>query len=166
MDDIETVTSILRAELGDVQKTEEVCPGVYYAAVSDDQLGSLFAREYYVAWNRASMITAKAKAYGQELSSAPEYLLYPWNKDDSGWRIVKYESNLYLHKKGKLPDGEREVRDNIAFGREFHPDYFGCYPLPAAIDGSRLIALFPEAGTDYLHIEKAMEFGKTDEQGA
>jgi len=129
--DIKTLTSILRAELGNIQETEEVCPGVYYAAVSDDQLGSLFAKEYYVVWNRASMITAKAKAYGQRLPSAPEYLLYPWDKDDSGWRIVKYESNLYLHKKGKLPDGEREVRDNIAFGREFHPDYFGCYPLPA-----------------------------------
>jgi len=129
--DIETLTSALRAELGNIYEIEETCPGVYYAAVSDDESGDLFLREYYAVWNRASMITARAKAYGQALPSVPEFLLYPWDKHDSGWRIVKYETDLYLHKKGKLPDGEQEVRDDVAFGREFHPDYFGCYPLPA-----------------------------------
>jgi len=38
--------------------------------------------------------------------------------------------------------------------------------LPAAIDSSRLIALFPEAGTDYLHVEKALAPGGADERDA
>jgi len=129
--DIETLTSILKAELGDILEMEEVCPCVFYVAAFDIDASLPCTCEYYVVRDNASMLSNKAKAYGRELSAAPELLIYPWSKDDSGWRIVKYEANLYLHKKGKLPDAEEELRDDIAFGREFHPDYFGCYPLPA-----------------------------------
>jgi len=129
--DIKVLMSILKAALGDIRKIEETCPGVFHIKATGKKAGLPCPGEYYVVRRNTSVISEKAKAYGRKLSSAPDFLIYPWNEDTSGWRIVKYEVNRYLYQKGNLPNAETELRDSIAFGREFHPDYFGCYPLPA-----------------------------------
>lgn len=115
--------------LGEINESEQEIPGVFYLSVS----GSRKWREgeYYAVLEQAPAISQEAKGYGLLIEKDLGLLLYPFAKDDSGWKIVQYE--LYRYRTAnKLPLPEKDALINSAlYGREIHPNYFGAYPVPA-----------------------------------
>lgn len=116
-------------ELGEVIDFQVECPGVYYIATHNEEEGSLFAREYYVVTDKATMISDKAKTYGQQLGD-DSLLFYDLNNAHSGKYIIDYETLQYkIQNKLPLPEGY-SIHEIAVFGRELHPEYFGPFPVP------------------------------------
>lgn len=116
--------------LGEINDIEQEIPGVYYLSTSGSEGWS--GGEYYAVWERAPDISQEAKGYGLLIEKGLRLLLYPFAKDDSGWRIIQYELYRYCTAKG-LPLPEKNALINSAlYGREIHPNYFGAYPVPAS----------------------------------
>ncbi|WP_300561668.1 hypothetical protein [uncultured Oscillibacter sp.] len=157
--DADTLSKILNAEIGEIKELEEICPGVFYAIILVDMATTdSHYCEYYIVCQNATMISLKARAYGQELLCAPKVWAFPLEEDAGGWRIVKYEVHLYLHKKGILLDSDSQLRDDIAFGREFHPDYFGSYPLPSMTPwGAAICYIILDTGISWIITEQKEE---------
>lgn len=111
----------LEAELGEIVESEMICPGVCYISVG--------GTEYYAVMENAQAISQRAKLYGRQV--LPELRLYPMDKPQSGWMVVRYEVCKYLIKNGlPLPDGDT-LHSIATFGMECHPEYFGTFPVPA-----------------------------------
>ncbi len=109
--------------LGALQEWEEPAPGVYYFSVKD-------SGEYYAVHKGSGSISMEAKAYGRSLADCPDWLLYPFTEDRSGWRIIQYEL-LWKQTDSKPPeDGYSPLLDAALFAAEYHPEYFGAYPVP------------------------------------
>lgn len=114
--------------LGEINEIEQEIPGVYYLSVSG---GEEWSRgEYYAVLEQTPNISQEAKEYGVLMEDDSELLLYPFEKDNSGWRIIQYEVYRYCTANG-LPLPEKDALINsVLYGREIHPDYFGTYPVP------------------------------------
>ena len=111
----------LEAEIGKIMELEQICPGIYYLSAG--------GTEYYAVMQNAPAISQRAWLYGQQVS--PELRLYPMDKPQSGWMVVRYEVCKYLIKNG-LPLPDEDTLHSIAtFGMECHPEYFGTFPVPA-----------------------------------
>lgn len=124
--------------LGDIRKTREECPGVYYVAVREDE-DPFFAREYYVIAADTPVIPQKAKKYGRPLPGCPEILLYSMDEERGGYKIIEYEIARYRTEHGiPLPHGET-LHEIEAFHRELHPEYFGPYSVPAVAPGGSVL---------------------------
>jgi len=120
--------------LGDIRRVEEMCPGVYYVAVRGGEQ-SLFAREYYIVEADAPAIPQNAKKYGQPISGCPGLLLYSIQEERGGHKIIEYEIARYKTEHGiPLPHGET-LREIKVFNMEYHPEYFGPYPVPDVTPG-------------------------------
>ena len=104
------------------QQWNEEAPGVYYLTMKD-------YGEYYALRRESGSISPEAKAYGKTLSEYPNWLVFPFCEDRSGWRIVKYEleRNRVIQQKEK---NGASLLDIAMFAAEFHPEYFGTYPVP------------------------------------
>lgn len=114
--------------LGEISTVEQESPGVYYLSVSGS--GKWEGGEYYALWTDAPDISGEAKEYGLSTAQCPGLLLYPFAKDDSGWRIVQYE--LYKYRTiNKIPlPVEDTLTETALYSTEIHPEYFGTYPVP------------------------------------
>ena len=111
----------LEAELGEIVESEIICPGVCYISAG--------GTEYYAVMENAQAISQSAWLYGQQ--ALPELRLYPMDKPQSGWMVVRYEICKYLSKNGlPLPDGDT-LHSAAVFGMECNPEYFGTFPVPA-----------------------------------
>lgn len=115
--------SALEVELGPIQSTEQLCPGVYYLTARYDD--EMVAREYYVVQD-TSAASCELKSYGQKVTD--DFWLFPLAEDTSGWRIVSYEVGKY-RVRNHLPQ-EEPLHSLALSAAEYHPEYFGNYPAP------------------------------------
>ena len=112
----------LENELGPIAEKEQVCPGVYFLSVKDDD--ELLSREYYAVMEE-SLIPLKAKSYGRKLSG-----LWLFSLTDGGeeHKIIEYEVAKY-RTQNHLPLDE-PLRVTAFFAAQSFPDYFGVFPVP------------------------------------
>ena len=120
--EINALLSNLENELGEILITGEKAPGIYYLTVQQD--GASFAEEYYAVAD-TSIISRQVKAYGKRIS---DWWLFSMQDDASGWRIIDYELGKY-RVKNHLPQ-EQTLHDIALDAAEYHPEYFGAYPVP------------------------------------
>ena len=119
---------LLESILGEINAVEQESPGVCYLSVSGSEDWS--SGEYYAVWSNAPDISEEAKSYGLRSGQCPELLLYPFAKDNSGWRIIRYELYKYRTENGLPMPEEDNFTDIALYSIEIHPDYFGMYPVP------------------------------------
>lgn len=122
--DADRLLSTLESEIGVILSSEEICPGVYFIVAKDDNC--ILSKEYYVV-SETSVIFPKVRAYGQERSGLR---LYSVDTPRSGWRIAAYESRRYLLKSGIPLQDEETLHSFTVSAMEYHPEYFGKYPVP------------------------------------
>lgn len=124
--------------MGEILETDEECPGVYYVAARGDEVYP-FAREYYAVAADTPFIPRKAKKYGQPIPGCPKILLYSMQEERGGYKIIEYEIARYrTEHKIPLPNGET-LHEIKVFAMEFHPEYFGPYPVPAVTPEGRVL---------------------------
>ena len=104
-------------ELGPIKTANQQIPGVYYILADQEA--------YAVA--DMSPIFPKVKLYGQQIQ---EFLLFSMENDTSGWRIVDYEMCKYMIQHHIDPPPENLLHDLALYAAEYHPEYFGEYPVP------------------------------------
>lgn len=114
--------SALAEELGPIFQIEQLCPGIYYLAAKNED--EPIAREYYAVTD-APAISWELKAYGRKLAG---FWLFPLAEDASGWRIIDYEVGRY-RVRNHLPQ-EESLHSIALSAAEYHPEYFGQYPVP------------------------------------
>lgn len=112
----------LEDELGQLLLTEQECSGVYYlvAKHEDDPI----ATEYYAVTD-TPIISQEAKIYGKKHMA---FWIFSKADNTSGWRIIDYELGKY-RVKNRLPQ-ECSLHEIALNAAEFHPEYFGTYPVP------------------------------------
>lgn len=145
----------IKDALGEILETEEECPGVYYVAARGDR-DSRFAREYYTVAADTPFIPQKAKKYGQPIPGCPQILLYSFQEERSGYKIIEYEIARYrIEHKLLLPQG-KTLHEIKVFNMELHPEYFGPYPVPAVTPrGAVLRHKVIDNGVYWLETEQA-----------
>ena len=119
----------LEAAIGEVVSVRELCPGVYYAAAKRQEHAFL-ADEYYVVEEATPAISKEAKSYGKKVPEEPRVLLYPYAGEKSGYKIIEYEVGRYQIRNQPSADKSAELRSIAVYNMEYHPDYFGTYPVP------------------------------------
>ena len=115
-------------ELGEVAMTEQQCPGVYYAACRWDEQEQ--PREYYIVDRDTTSISHEIKKRGTPMEKHPEYLIYPIDRGDTVYLIVKFEAQRYRQKHGLPPLEADNLHTTAVYGMEIHPEYYGEYPAP------------------------------------
>lgn len=127
--DYDRLRGILSNRYGEILSLMEECPGVLYVSAKRDETDGVPC-EYYIVLRDAAIISCEGKAYGQLINSCPELLVYPFDKPDSGHKIIAYE--IYRYKlQNKLPVNFPDSLHEMAIhSAEYHPDYFGLYPAP------------------------------------
>lgn len=123
------ISDLLEEILGGINAVEQESPGVCYLSVSGSE--DWGGGEYYAVWSNAPNISEEAKGYGLRTEQCPELLLYPFAKDNGGWRIIRYELYKYRTENGLPMSEEDDFTDTALYGTEIHPEYFGMYPVPA-----------------------------------
>lgn len=121
--ELEDYLSDLEEEIGPIESASEWNPGVYHIEVDR---GGVFMKEYFAVLDDAPM-TAKVKNYGKKMDGLR---LFALDDNTSGWRIVQYEISKYraMHKGSPIP--EEKFQDIGLHAMEFHPEYFGMFPVP------------------------------------
>ena len=121
-DEIRDLLSNLEEDLGEICLVNEKVSGIYYLTARQD--GEPFAGEYYAVTD-TPIISRQVRAYGRRIS---DLWLFSMQDDASGWRIIDYELGKY-RVKNHLPQ-EQTLHDIALDAAEYHPEYFGAYPIP------------------------------------
>lgn len=116
--------------LGEILEKEIECPGVYYVAAHKKDPFCFF-QEYYMVAADTPVISKKAKTYGQTVPGHPELLVYSFDEERGGYKIIEYEIAKYRVENGLPVRGGETLQDIKLFNMEYHPEYFGPYPVPA-----------------------------------
>ena len=77
----------LEAEIGEIRRTEQECPGVWYVSTGGD--GERDGTEFYVVDRDTDSIPNEAKAYGAAVPDCPQYLLYPMEYENRVRKIIQ-----------------------------------------------------------------------------
>ena len=109
-------------ELGPIQESEELCPGVYLLTARNED--ELLPRDYYAVMEN-SIIPLGAKVYGQKLS---DLWLFPMTDGSEEYKIINYEIAKY-RVQNNLPL-EEPLRATAFFAAQSFPEYFGVFPVP------------------------------------
>ena len=109
---------------GEVNSIEEQAPGVYYI-IACEECKEHF-QEYYIVANHA-LFFEKISQYGEKLRNMN---LFDVNRDDSGWRIAEDELCRYMLQNHMAQLPKEALRDIGLHAAEYHPEYFGRYPVP------------------------------------
>lgn len=117
-----------REKIGLIKSAVMKCPGVYFAhmfATIEHYTGL----DFYIVMDNAP-ISAEARTYGQKLPAHPELLLYQYEGEDYGYKVIEYEI-LKFCVKNDLPCTEYgDIHSFALFGMEVCPSYFGAFPAP------------------------------------
>ena len=113
--------------VAEVKMAEQLCPGVYYAATFEMVYGGT---EFYLVDQDTDTIPQAAKAYGQSIEGVPGCLLYPFEHNAEGRRIIEYETQRFHMKTHPSEEARRKLREAAAYGMEQCPQYFGPFPPP------------------------------------
>ena len=120
--------NLLAGELGEINRWEQECPGVYYLSILPESEDTLFCAEYYLVLNEAP-ITREAKGYGTPLKNG-QGLVFSLEQDGSGAKIIEYEIFRYrVAHNLPLPEGET-LHSCAVYAAELYPEYFGMLPVP------------------------------------
>ncbi len=121
----------VETELGEIVLFRQKAPGVYEAATKYDagQIG--FANDYYIVELDSPVISDEAKQTGKALGKNTGIVFFDIDDTPGGKFIIEYELALYRKKAGLPPEDISPIHEIVTFGREYHPDYFGEYPVPA-----------------------------------
>lgn len=120
----------IEEDLGEILLAEQPYPDVYYVVAKEEET-SLLPKEYYVVLKDTQTISQAVKKYGKGIPGYPELLLYPLSEDKSGWRLVDYEGLRYLTQNRLQMPEQKSLHDTAVYSMEYHPEYFGTYPVPA-----------------------------------
>ena len=121
---------------GEIMSAEFLCPGVYYISSSEIVDGG---SEFYAVDKRSEVISDAAKAYGRRVDGVADCLLYPFERQGSGRRIIAYEVQRYYVKRNLPQADNRELLDAAAYGMESYPEYFGSFLLPLDTPMGRVV---------------------------
>lgn len=112
----------LVTDLGEIRSVEQLCPGVYYLSIQQEEA----AEEFFAVLETAAMFP-RLRAYGLAL---PGLRLCSMHESASGWRIVEYElRKRQVQERQPLPPGVT-LHETALFAAEVHPEYFGEIPAP------------------------------------
>ena len=126
--EIRAVLVSLENELGKIREIQQLSSGVYYLSIQPPT--KLICSEYYIVLANSPVISPEAKAYGESLPDHPELLMYPLEDPHTEHMVVRYELyRHYVRSHIPLPDGET-LHSAALTGMEYHPEYFGAYPVP------------------------------------
>lgn len=118
----------LSEDMGQVQRVELQCPGIYYVATSGKQGHA--GREHYVVLEEtvSAIISQEALAYGKPVEDGAYE--FEHEVEGSGWELVTFEMERY-HVKQRIPfkEGESIYASAIYFADKY-PDYFGGHIPP------------------------------------
>ena len=117
------------SELGELQRVELECPGVYYLAVNAEAGYCPLPMEYYLVLDRAP-VPNEARRYGTPLENG-QGLVFSLEQEGSGAKIIEYEIFKYkvLH---HIPlPGNETLHGCAVYAAELYPEYFGMLPVPA-----------------------------------
>ena len=92
----------------------------------------ILADEYYVVEKTSPAISKEAMAYGKMPEEDSHVLLYSFAEERQGYKIIEYEIYRYQIRHGIYADGQTSLRDIAFYNMEYHPEYFGTYPVPLA----------------------------------
>ena len=128
MDNKNEIREAIEHEIGEILAWEQFVPGVYYVAVRDPEFD--LTQEYYVLYANHASISEYVKNHGKSILSTPNVLAFDVCDMKSGKFLLEYEAYRYLlANKLPLPENE-DIRDVTAYGREYHPEYFGDHVVP------------------------------------
>lgn len=122
--------------VGEIVRASQECPGVYYIAARK-QDGKFLADEYYVVEKSSPAISKEAMVYGRMPEEDSRVLLYSFAEERRGYKIIEYEIYRYQVRHGIYADGQTSLRDIAFYNMEYHPEYFGTYPVPLATPQGR-----------------------------
>ena len=133
---LERLPFCLDDTVGEIVRASQECPGVYYIAARK-QDAKFWADEYYVVEKTSPAISKEAMAYGKMPEEDSHVLLYSFAEERQGYKIIEYEIYRYQVRHGIYADGQTSLRDIAFYNMEYHPEYFGTYPVPLATPQGR-----------------------------
>ena len=140
---------------GEIISAEFLCPGVYYISSSEMVDGGY---EFYAVDKRSEVISDAAKAYGRLADGVADCLLYPFERQRSGRRIIAYETQRYYARLNLPQADNKEFLDAAAYGMEAYPEYFGSFFPPLDTPMGRVVRYKTLIkGVFWAETDKAME---------
>ena len=140
---------------GEIIFAEFLCPGVYYISSSEMVDGGY---ELYAVDKRSEVISDAAKAYGRLADGVADCLLYPFERQGSGRRIIAYEVQRYYARLNLPQADNKELLDAAAYGMEAYPEYFGSFFPPLDTPMGRVVRYKTLInGVFWAETDKAME---------
>jgi len=127
---IKAVLSNLEDKYGKIHEMQQLSQGAYYISLQSP--ARPFCSEYYAIFADSPVISPEAKAYGKPAPNHPELLMYPLDDPYAGYMVVRYEIYRY-YACSHIPLPDVETLHSIALtGMEYHPEYFGNFPIPSS----------------------------------
>ena len=114
--------------MGEVKSAEIRCLGVFYVGLYAPFEADT---EFYIIAKNTDAISDAAKAYGHQIEDLPDCLIYPFESEHKGRRIIDYEIQRYYVKYGCPEADSMELRESAAYGMELCPEYFGAFFPPS-----------------------------------
>jgi ABC-type multidrug transport system fused ATPase/permease subunit len=128
---LERLPFCLDDTVGKIVRASQECPGVYYIAARKQD--AKFWQTNTMWWKKTSPVISKeAMAYGKMPEEDSHVLLYSFAEERQGYKIIEYEIYRYQIRHGIYADGQTSLRDIAFYNMEYHPEYFGTYPVPLA----------------------------------
>ncbi len=119
----EELAQKLNEMLGRISPLKTEAPGVYYLTVRN-------FGETYMVEESSSTISDEVKGYGKKYSDYPGLLFYPFNETKGGFKLVAYELEKYAVKQRFSGHDSASLRSVAVYAAEYHPEFFGTYPVP------------------------------------
>lgn len=113
----------LVVRLGEEARLEMEGPGVYYLAVREHG-------EFYIVEQASPIISDIAKSYGKQHSDYANLFFYSLENARSGSKIIAYELENYAVKQRFSGHDSTSLRSIAVYAAEYHPEFFGTYPVP------------------------------------
>ncbi len=119
----EDLAKKLNDALGEISPLEAEAPGVYYLTVHGHG-------EIYLVEKTSPIISDDVKAYGKQFPDFPNLLFYPSKEVKGGSKLVAYEVEKYDTLQKHPEHDSKSLRAVALYAAEFHPEFFGSFPVP------------------------------------
>ena len=113
----------------EIKSIETQGEGVFYF-VAHDGSDLIMCEEYYVVDIDSPIISKEAKKYGKPVGGHPSLLLYSFAEERGGYKIIEYEVYRNAIKNKVEGYSNSDLRTLAYYNMEYHPEYFGSYPVP------------------------------------
>ena len=120
---------LLSKVYGEIISIEEKCPGVYHLCAKPNET-NVIPQEWYIVEKSASSISNDAKQYGMPVEEHPSLLSFSLDDPYSGGKIITYEIWRYRLRNHLPGEATENIPEFAVHCDEYHPEYFGLYPVP------------------------------------